>query len=146
MNSTEIKYNKGLLVSAFDLLHAGHMLILKDSKNICKYLVVGLHIDPSIERPTKNKPILSVEERLILLQGIKYVDEIFLYNTEAELLDKIKEIKPDVLILGSDWKDKDYTGKNLPIDVYFHNREIHSYSSSNIRKRVFEEELKKYNT
>ena len=135
-----IKQKRGLLVSAFDLLHAGHMLILKDAKQHCDYLIVGLHADPSLNRPEKNKPILTVNERLILLQGIKYVDDIFVYYTEESLHEMIEILEPDLLILGSDWKDKEYNGKDLNIPVYFHDRSNHNYSTTNLRKRVWEAE------
>lgn len=133
-------YDVGLVVSAFDLLHAGHMLLLKDAKSICNILYVGLHTDPTIDRPEKNKPILSLQERRIMLEGIKYVDNIFEYNTEAELHDIIIHLSPNVLILGSDWKDKEYNGKDLNIPVYFHDRSVHNYSTTNLRKRVWEAE------
>jgi glycerol-3-phosphate cytidylyltransferase len=133
-------YNIGLVVSSFDLLHSGHMLLLKDAKEKCNILFVGLHTDPTLDRKEKNKPILSVEERLILLEGIRYVDYIFTYNTEAELHTKIRSIDPDLLILGSDWKDKEYNGKDLDIDVYFHDRTVHNYSTTNLRKRVWRAE------
>lgn len=137
---TEQKYKTGLVVSSFDLLHSGHMLLLKDAKSKCETLFVGLHTDPTLDRKEKNKPILSVEERLILLEGIRYIDFIFIYNTEKELNDKIKSLNPDLLILGSDWKDKEYNGKDLNIPVYFHDRSVHNYSTTNLRKRIWEAE------
>ena len=140
MNYYDKLYNNGLVVSSFDLLHAGHMLLLKDAESICRFLYVGLQTDPTLDRPEKNKPILSMEERKIMLMGIRYVDGYFEYDTEKELHNKIVEIKPDVLILGSDWKDKEYNGKDLNIPVYFHDRSVHNYSTTNLRKRVWEAE------
>jgi len=133
-------YEVGLVVSAFDLLHAGHMLFLKDAKTICNVLYVGLHTDPTLDRPEKNKPILSLQERRIMLEGIEYIDNTFEYDTEAELHDIIFHLAPDVLILGSDWKDKEYNGKDLNIPTYFHDRSVHNYSTTNLRKRVWEAE------
>lgn len=145
MSSNQCKlYETGLVVSSFDLLHSGHMLLLKDAKSLCDYLIVGLHTDPTLDRPEKNKPILSIEERRIMIEGIKYIDEYFEYSTEAELHDKIVELKPSVLILGSDWKDKEYNGKDLNIPVYFHDRSVHNYSTTNLRRRVWEAENKKH--
>lgn len=145
MSSNQCKlYEVGLVVSSFDLLHAGHMLLLKDAKTVCDYLIVGLHTDPTLDRPQKNKPILSIEERRIMVEGIKYINEYFEYNTEQELHNKIIEIKPDVLILGSDWKDKEYNGKDLNIPVYFHDRSVHNYSTTNLRRRVWYAETEKY--
>ena len=138
------KLKVGLLVSSFDLLHAGHMLILKDAKEQCDWLIVGLHTDPTLDRPEKNKPILSVEERKIMIEGIKYIDDYFTYDTEQDLHDFIKVLNIDVLILGSDWKDKEYNGKDLNIPVYFHDRSVHNYSTTNLRKRVWEAENEKY--
>ena len=89
---------KGFTCSCFDLLHAGHILMLKDAKEQCDYLIVGLQTDPTIDRPEKNKPIQSFEERKIQLEAVKYVDEIFIYETEKDLLKKILDINPDIRI------------------------------------------------
>lgn len=134
------KLKVGVVVSAFDLLHVGHMLLLKDAKEQCDYLIAGLHTDPTLDRPEKNKPILTVEERIIMLSGISYVNQIFTYNTEKELHDILKIMHVGILILGSDWKDKEYNGKDLGYPVYFHDRTVHNYSTTNLRKRVWEAE------
>lgn len=125
----------GFTCGAFDLLHAGHCLMLKEAKSVCDRLIVGLHTDPTIDRPQKNKPIQSVQERYIQLEACKYVDSIVLYDTEAELVELLKTINPDVRILGADWKDKPFTGHELPIKVFFNTRD-HGYSSSELRERV----------
>ncbi len=126
----------GFTCSCFDLLHAGHMLMLKDAKTKCDYLIVGLQIDPTIDRPkTKNKPIQSLTERKIMLEGIKYVNEVIIYNTENELYELLKEIKPDIRILGSDYLNKNFTGNDLDIKIYYHDRN-HNYSTSNLRKKI----------
>ena len=125
----------GFTCSAFDLIHPGHILMLKDCKNVCDYLIVGLQSDPTIDRKTKNKPIQTLEERKIMIESIKYVDEVKIYNTEGDLINLIKEIKPDIRIIGSDWKGKKITGENLDIPIYFHIRN-HNYSTSNLRKKI----------
>ena len=125
----------GFTCSCFDLLHAGHILMLKDAKEQCDYLIVGLQTDPTLDRPEKNKPIQSQKERYIQLEAVKYVDDIFVYDTEASLLDLLKLVKPDVRILGSDYEGKSFTGDNLNIPIYYHERN-HNYSSSGLRKKI----------
>tara|TARA_Y100001937_G_scaffold80229_1_gene108704 strand:- start:593 stop:1000 length:408 start_codon:yes stop_codon:yes gene_type:complete len=126
----------GFTCSCFDLLHAGHILMLKDAKEQCDELIVGLQTDPTIDRPlTKNKPIQSLRERKIQLEAVRYVDDIFVYETESDLIDLLKLIKPDVRILGSDYKDESFTGDELNIPIYYHERD-HDYSSSDLRKKI----------
>ena len=125
----------GFTCSCFDLLHAGHILMLEDAKKQCDYLIVGLQTDPSIDRKEKNKPIQSFEERKIQLEAVKYVDEIFVYETEQDLYKKLLDINPDVRILGSDYIDKPFTGDDLNIPIYFHERK-HNYSSTNLRGKI----------
>lgn len=139
----------GVTFSAFDLCHAGHMLMLKDAKAQCDYLIVGLQDDPSQSTDAvyrhktggkaKNTPIMSLEERRTILEGVKYVDEIFVYSTEEDLLNWLRSHAYDVRILGSDWEGKPYTGHDLPHTAYFHKR-THSYSTTELRKRVYEAE------
>ncbi len=126
----------GFACSCFDLLHSGHALMLKDCKNVCDYLIVGLQTDPTLDRPTKNKPIQSLEERRIMIESIKYVDEVVIYNTESDLLKLLNEITPDIRIMGSDWKGKKFTGHQLNIPIHWHQRD-HNYSSTNLRKNIF---------
>ena len=135
---------KGFTCGTFDLCHAGHILVFKECKKVCDYLIVGLQSDPSIDRPEKNKPIMSVEERRIILEGIKYIDKVVVYKTEADLYSLLKENKlgVDVRIIGADWKGKKYTGYDLPIEVYFNTRD-HGFSTSSLRKRVCEQECAK---
>jgi glycerol-3-phosphate cytidylyltransferase len=140
----------GFTCGAFDLLHAGHMLVFKEAKEqACNYLIVGLHTDPSIDRPkTKNKPVMSVEERRILLEGIKYIDEIFEYDTEAELYEYMKTNasanggRIDIRIIGEDYLGKRYTGDDLPLAVYYNQRD-HDYSTTNLRRRTYQAEAEK---
>lgn len=132
----------GFTCGALDLLHAGHAEMLEECKKVCDYLIVGLHSDPTLDRKNKNKPIQTMEERMTMLKSIKYVDEIVTYDTEADLLQLLKALPIDVRIIGADWKGKEYTGKGLPIEMYFNARN-HSFSTSELRNRVYEAELKK---
>ena len=129
------KKNVGFTCSCFDLLHAGHILMLKDAKEQCDYLIVGLQTDPTIDRPSKNQPIQTLEERNIQLEAVKYIDEIIIYETEKDLYLLLKKINPDIRILGSDYKGKKFTGDDLEIKIYFHSR-THNYSSTNLRKKI----------
>lgn len=127
----------GFTCSCFDLLHAGHILMLKDAKKQCDYLIVGLQTDPTLDRPKKkNKPIQSLEERRIQLEAVKYINEIIIYNSESDLYKLLKKVNPNVRILGNDYKNKQFTGDDLDIKIYFHKRN-HNYSSSNLRKKIF---------
>lgn len=126
---------KGFTCGSMDLLHAGHLLMLKEIKAQCEYLIVGLHTDPTLDRPWKNKPVETVEERTIRLEGCKYVDEIITYNTEKDLIELLERIKPDVRFLGEDWKDKSFTGDDLDIKIVFNSRG-HDFSSTSLRQRI----------
>ena len=126
----------GFVASSFDLLHAGHLLFLKDAKRVCDHLIAALQIDPSADRSEKRAPIQSLEERRIQLEGCKYVDEIVDYTTEQELEGILKNIKPDIRILGSDCKKRDWmTGEKYCDQVYYHTRP-HNWSSSELINRV----------
>ena len=131
----------GFTCSCFDLLHAGHIIMLQYAKRRCDKLIVGLQTDPTIDRPdTKNKPIQSLEERKIQLEAVEYVDEVFTYDTEEELYKKLLDIKPDVRILGSDYIGKSFTGDDLDIKIYYHDRN-HNYSTTNLRKKIVSEHI-----
>lgn len=126
----------GFTAGAFDLLHAGHVLMLQEAAEACDYLIVGLHTDPTIDRPdAKNKPIQSVYERYVQLKALSVVDEIIPYDTEEDLLTLLGTAKIDLRIIGEDYVNKDFTGKELPIPVYY-NRRKHSLSTSELRKRI----------
>ena len=132
----------GFTAGAFDLCHAGHMLMFEEAREQCDYLIVGLHTDPSLDRPDhKNKPVMSVEERMIILRGIKYIDEVITYDTEADLLKLLSEntLNIDVRILGVEYKEKPFTGRDLPMPIYFNTRD-HGYSTTELRSRVYEAE------
>ena len=130
----------GFTCGAFDLCHAGHVLMFKECKEVCDYLIVGLQTDPSIDRPFKNKPVQTVDERWIMLSSLKMIDEIFIYTTEEQLLKFLKKRRIDIRILGADHKDYPFTGDKLPIKTYFNQRD-HPFSSSNLRARVYEAEV-----
>jgi|TARA_B100000902_G_scaffold366167_1_gene387727 glycerol-3-phosphate cytidylyltransferase len=133
---------RGFTCGTMDLLHAGHILMLKEVKKQCHYLVVGLHTDPTIDRPEKNKPIQSLEERRIQLEAVKYIDEIVEYNTEEDLVKLLKEISPEVRFVGEDWKDNpNLTGIDLPIKIVFNTRD-HNYSSTELRNRILKDLIK----
>lgn len=125
----------GFVASAFDLLHAGHCLYLKEAKSVCDHLIAGLHYDPSKERAGKNKPIQSIIERETQLLSVKYVDEVIIYETENDLSELLKQIKPDIRVLGSDAKDKPITGEQYCGSIYYHERD-HNWSSTNLRERI----------
>ena len=130
----------GFTCSCFDLLHAGHIIMLQYAKARCDKLIVGLQTDPTIDRPEKNKPIQSFEERKIQLESVKYVNKIFTYDTEEELYKNLLFIKPDVRILGSDYIGKSFTGDDLDIKIYYHDRN-HNYSTTNLRKQIVSEHI-----
>ncbi len=133
----------GVTASCFDLFHAGHMLMVKDGKEHCDIFVAFLQTDPTLDRPEKNKPILSFEERKILVEGCKYIDQVFIYSTEKELYDGFQALQADIRILGDDYKGKKCTGDDLPMEVYYHDRSIHGWSTTKLRKRIWWEEGKK---
>jgi len=135
----------GVTAGAFDLCHAGHMLMFKEAKRKCDQLVVLLQDDPSLDRPAKNRPIMSLKERTIILEAIKYIDKVVTYKSEADLYRLLKRLKPDIRIIGADWKGKQYTGYDLPIRVYFNSRS-HTYSSTELRDRIYEVEKAKRST
>ena len=129
----------GFTASTFDLLHAGHIAMLREAKSVCDYLICGLQVDPTFDRPKKNQPVQSIVERQAQLAAIKYVDEVIIYCTESDLCDIINMYPIDVRILGEEYRDKDFTGKDecrkRGIQLYFNKRD-HRFSSSDLRKRV----------
>lgn len=139
----------GITFSTFDLLHAGHIKMLEEAKRQCDYLIVGLQNDPNVDRPEKNKPVQTIVERYIQLKGQKCVDEIVPYNTESDVEDILKSFHIHVRILGEEYRDKNFTGRDIcvqrGIELYFNSRD-HRFSSSGMRKRVAEAEARKHNT
>jgi glycerol-3-phosphate cytidylyltransferase len=137
----------GIVFSQFDLLHAGHIAMLAEVKNHCDYLIAGLQTDATLDRPdTKNPPVQSIVERQIQVAAVRYVDEIVVYQTEKDLCDILLTLPLDVRILGVEYKDKEFTGKDIciqrGIEIVYNGRD-HSFSSSSLRKRVAEAERKK---
>lgn len=137
----------GITFSTFDLFHAGHVAMLAEAKNHCDYLIAALQIDPTIDRPdTKNPPVQTIVERQIQLSTNRNVDEVVVYQTEKDLEDLLLILPVDVRILGVEYADKDFTGKEIckqrNIKIVYNGRD-HSFSSSSLRKRVYESELKK---
>ena len=131
----------GITFSTFDLLHSGHVQMLREASQQCDYLIVGLQTDPTINRPEKNKPVQSIVERYIQLSSVKWIDEIIPYETEQDVENILKMFLPDVRIIGEDYRFKDFTGKELcreiGIEIFYNNRK-HDFSTSALRKRICE--------
>ena len=130
----------GITFSTFDLLHAGHIAMLSEARNHCDYLICGLQTDPTIDRPdSKNPPVQTIVERQIQLAATRYVDEIVIYQTEEDLRDLLLVLPIDVRIIGVEYQDKEFSGKDICeqrcIKVIYNGRD-HSFSSSSLRKRV----------
>ena len=129
---------KGITFGAFDLFHAGHVLMLQEAKTVCEYLIVCIQTDPSLDRASKNGPIQSIVERQIQVAACKYVDEVVVYNTEADVLEILKSMDWDVRILGDEYREKEFTGRKDTFDRCYFNRRPHEFSSSELRLRVLE--------
>jgi glycerol-3-phosphate cytidylyltransferase len=137
----------GITFSAFDLLHAGHIGMLREAKANCDYLIVGLQTDPTIDRPTeKNKPVQTLVERYAQLNALKFVDEIVPYQTEEDVIDILELFQIDVRFLGEEYREKEFTGKDVcrkrGIELHFNKRD-HRFSTSGLRKRVVAAEISK---
>ena len=133
----------GFTCGAFDLFHAGHVLMLEEAKQHCDYLIVGLQSDPSIDRASKNKPVQSIVERQVQVKGCRHVDEVVIYDTEKDLEDLFKTLPIDVRVIGSDYKDREFTAKDYCIDnniQIVYNKRTHSFSTTDLRQRVFQAE------
>jgi len=136
----------GIVFSAFDLLHAGHIGMLREAKANCNYLIVGLQTDPTIDRPVrKNKPVQTLVERYAQLNALKFVDEIVPYQTEQDVVDILELFQIDVRFLGEEYREKEFTGKDVcrkrGIELHFNKRD-HRFSTSDLRRRVAESENK----
>jgi glycerol-3-phosphate cytidylyltransferase len=139
----------GFTCSTFDLLHAGHILMLAECKTICDYLIVAVQSDPTIDRPdVKNKPVQSIVERYVQLSAVKFIDEIIVYDTEKDLEDLLMFLPINVRIIGEEYKDKEFTGKQIceerGIKIWYNSRN-HRFSSSELRNRTYQSELSKVN-
>ena len=131
----------GFTCSCFDLLHAGHILMLKECKDICDFLIVALQTDPSVDRESKSKPIQSLFERYLQIDAVKYVDEICIYETEEDLLQLLRYKRPDIRFIGEDWRDKPFTGRafsKLSGEIFYNMR--YGYSTTDLKERVINEE------
>lgn len=142
MDRTDKLFDRvGFTCSTFDLLHAGHITMLKEARNQCDWLICGLQTDPTIDRPnSKNKPIQSLVERYIQLEAVKYVDEIVVYQTEKDLEDLLLTLDIDIRIVGEEYKNVNFTGKDIcsrrDIEIYYNKRE-HSFSTTELRERIY---------
>ena len=134
---------KGITFGAFDLFHAGHVLMLKEGKSICDYLIVCIQSDPSLDRVEKNKPVQSVVEREIQVSACTYVDEVIIYDYEEEVLQILETVDWDVRIIGEEYRDKEFTGRDQTLDKCYFNKRPHDFSSSQLRERVSREHFKK---
>ena len=136
----------GFTCSTFDLLHAGHILMLAEAKSKCDYLIVGLQTDPTIDRSEKNKPVQTIVERYIQLSAVKYVGEIIDYSTEQDLIDLLMILPLSCRIVGEEYMNKSFTGMDIcherGIEIYYNSRE-HRFSSSELRNRTYQCELNK---
>ena len=136
----------GITCSTFDLLHAGHIIMLEECKKYCDYLICALQVDPSTDRPEKNKPTQSLVERYIQLESVSHVDKIIPYNNEEELLTIFASLDLDVRILGEEYKDKKFTGKEIcqkrGIKLVYNKRD-HDFSTTSLRERIYQQESNK---
>ena len=128
-------YKVGVIAGNFDVIHPGYIKMFKECKERCERFVILLHTDPSIERPHKLKPILSVEERIEILESIKYITDVHTYTYETELIELLKGIQPDVRFLGDDYKGKTYTGYELNIPIHYLNRD-HGWSTTKFKTLI----------
>ena len=138
MSSENLK-KIGFTCSAFDLFHAGHVKMLEEARTVCDYLIVGLQTDPTIDRPEKNKPIQSVTERYIQVDACQWVDQVIPYETEGDLLDLMQLLDFDERIIGEEYRDIYFTGRQYCLDNYievFYNKRHHKFSSSELRKKL----------
>lgn len=135
----------GFTCSTFDLLHAGHILMLAEAKNVCDHLIVAVQTDPTIDRPqSKNKPVQSIVERYVQLSAVRFVDQIIVYETEKDLEDLLMFLPISIRIIGEEYKDKEFTGKSICEDrgiKMWYNSRSHRFSSSELRQRTYQSEL-----
>ena len=128
-------YKTGVIAGNFDVIHPGYIKMFKECKRYCQNFIILLHTDPSIERPEKLKPILSVDERIEVLYSIKYIDSVITYTYESDLLDVLEGIRPDIRFLGDDYRGRTYTGFDLNIPIHYLNRD-HGWSTTKFKKLI----------
>ena len=129
---------KGITFGAFDLFHAGHVLMMQEAKNVCDYLIVGIQTDPSFDRSEKSKPVQSIFERVIQVSACRYVDETIVYDTEAHVVEILDSLQWNVRVLGDEYRHKDFTGRKKTLERCYFNKRPHIFSSSELRARVVE--------
>jgi glycerol-3-phosphate cytidylyltransferase len=136
----------GITAGSFDITHAGHFLMFEECKGQCDYLIVCLQTNPNIDRKGKNIPVQSIHERYIQVRACKYVDEVIVYETEEELYNIFCSVHFNRRFIGEDWRDKEYTGHDIPLmeEKVFFNSRNHSFSTTNLRKRIYDAEKVKY--
>ena len=130
----------GITAGAFDLFHAGHVLMLKDASNQCDHLIVALQTDPSIDRKEKNKPVQSMYERFVQVDACKYVDEIIPYETEDDLYALIMNNNIDLRIIGNEYRNEDFTAREVGLEIYYNARN-HQWSTTELRERIANESV-----
>ena len=128
-------YKTGIIAGNFDVIHPGYIKMFEECKSYCQNFIILLHTDPSIERPEKLKPILSVDERIEVLYSIKYIDSVITYTYESDLLDVLEGIRPDIRFLGDDYRGRTYTGFDLNIPIHYLNRD-HGWSTTKFKKLI----------
>ncbi len=128
----------GIVFGTWDLCHAGHVLMLQEAKTVCDHLIVCIQTDPSIDRPTKNSPVQSLVERQIQIEACRYVDQTIVYETENDVINILRAIDWDIRIIGSEYKDAPFTGRDETLDKCYFNRRQHTFSSSELRTRVID--------
>ena len=128
-------YKKGIIAGNFDVIHPGYIAMFKECKSYCEEFIIFLHTDPSIERPEKLKPVLSVKDRDEMLMSIKYIDNVFTYTYESDLINLLKLIQPDIRFLGDDYRGKTYTGFELDIPIHYLDRS-HGWSTTKFKKEI----------
>ena len=133
---------KGITFGAFDLFHAGHILMLEEARTVCDHLIVAIQTDPSLDRETKNSPVQSIEEREIQVSACRYVDEVIIYDRENDVLEILDKLDWDLRIIGEEYKDKYFTGREQSLEKCYFNKREHSFSSSELRERVAKEHFK----
>jgi glycerol-3-phosphate cytidylyltransferase len=143
---TKSKKIIGITCSAFDLLHAGHIIMLEECKKYCDYLICALQVDPTIDRPKKNKPIQSIVERYIQLDAVSHVDKIIPYVTERDLEEIFESLDLDVRIIGEDYRISNFTAKEIcnkrNIKIIYNKRD-HKFSTTELRNKIYKEEKSK---
>ena len=125
----------GVIAGNFDVIHPGYIHMFDECKNYCDTLLLLLHDDPSIERPEKIKPILSLNERTMVLNSLKQIDSIITYKTESDLYKILMDKKIDVRFLGDDYRDKSFTGDDLNIPIHYLDRS-HGWSTTKFKKLI----------